>query len=38
MWSYLGTHQAKQVKKQMCVFPNEIVGLTAQVHKIMEAA
>lgn len=31
------THQPQQVEEEVCVFPDQIVRLTAQVHKVMEA-
>lgn len=31
------THQAQQVEEQVCVFPDQVVRLTAQIHKVMEA-
>lgn len=32
------THQAQQVEEQVCVFPDQVVRLTAQIHKVVEAA
>lgn len=31
------SHQAQQVEEQVCVFPDHVVRLTAQIHKVMEA-
>lgn len=31
------THQAQQVEEQVCVFPDQVVRLAAQVHKVVEA-
>ncbi len=32
------THQAQQVEEQVCVFPDQVVRLAAQIHKVVEAA
>lgn len=32
-----GTHQTQQVEEQVSVFPDQVVRLTAQIHKVVEA-
>lgn len=31
-------YQAQQIEEQVCVFAYQVVGLTAEVYKVMEAA
>lgn len=32
------THQAQQVEEQVCVLPDQVVCLTAQINKVVETA
>lgn len=38
MLVFVCVYQPQQVQEQVCVLPDQVVRLTAQVHKVMEAA
>lgn len=35
---FMCAYQPQQVQEQVCVLPDQVVSLTAQVYKVMEAA